>query len=132
MLQCVAVCCSVLQCVAHINQENLKSRSQVSYLRVTSHMCNTNRSYTARIEIGESKVCCSVLQCVAVCCSVLQCVHICATQSTLTQHISTPIILTYEDREIQSVLQCVAVCCSVFQCVAVSYTAHINTNHSDI
>ena len=42
------------------------------------------------------RVCCSVLQCVAVCCSVLQCVAVCC-----------------------SALQCVAVCCSVLQCVAV-------------
>ena len=43
-----------------------------------------------------SRLCCSVVQCVAVCCSVLQCVAVCC-----------------------SVLQCVAVCCSVLQCVAV-------------
>ena len=40
---------------------------------------------------NDSRVCCSVLQCVVVCCSVLQCVC--------------------------SVLQCVAVCCSALQCV---------------
>ena len=36
------------------------------------------------------KLCCSVLECVAVCCSVLQCVAVCC-----------------------SVLQCAGVCCSV-------------------
>jgi len=45
------------------------------------------------------RLCCSVLQCVAVCCSVLQCVAVCCSVS--------------------HVLQCVAVCCSVLQCVAV-------------
>ena len=40
VLQCIAVCCSVLQCIA---------------------------------------VCCSVLQCVVVCCSVLQCVAACCS-----------------------------------------------------
>jgi len=47
LLQCVAVCCSVLQ------------ESQQTYLAVCC-----------------SAVCCSVLQCVAVCCSVLQCVAV--------------------------------------------------------
>ena len=45
VLQCVAVCCSVLQCVA-------------GYMTC----------YTSCLV-----VCCSMLQCVAVCCSVLQC-----------------------------------------------------------
>ena len=44
---CVAVCCSVLQCVTVL---------------CTSHFV---------------LLCCSVLQCVAVCCSVLQCVAVC-------------------------------------------------------
>jgi len=60
LLQCVAVCCSVLQCVLQYGV------------------------YAAHEE--ELDMCCSVLQCVVVCCSVLQ---------------------------------CVAVCCSVLQCVAV-------------
>ena len=46
--------------------------------------------------MNQTRVCCSLLQCVAVCCSVLQCVSVCF-----------------------SVLQCVAACCSVLQCVAV-------------
>jgi len=44
VLQCVAVCCSVLQSLLECNPKS------------------------------EVVVCCSVLQCVAVCCSVLQCV----------------------------------------------------------
>jgi len=47
VLQCVAVCCSVLQCVA---------------FGCVNELCL------------DRLVCCSVLQCVAVCCSVLQCV----------------------------------------------------------
>jgi len=49
VLQCVAVCCSVLQCV------------------VVSHVAHMNID----IYIFAYTVCCSVLQCVAVCCSVL-------------------------------------------------------------
>jgi len=54
-VKCVAVCCSVLQCVAVVDQR-----------RATTHSKDSGASNMA----GE--VCCSVLQCVAVCCSVLQ------------------------------------------------------------
>ena len=50
-MQCVAVCCSVLQCDAIVYD----AFSGV----LTFEKCVA--------------VCCSVLQCVAVCCSVLQC-----------------------------------------------------------
>jgi len=76
-----------------------------------------------------SRVCCSVLQCVAACCSVLQCVAVrcsvlqCCTActrecraATSTWHCS---VLQYV-AVCYSVLQCVAVWCSVLQCVAVS------------
>jgi len=53
-------------------------------------------------------VCCSVLQCVAVCCSVLQCVAVCCSVLQCEM---------YETWEIWD--ECVAVCCSVLQCVAV-------------
>ena len=53
MLQCVAVCCSVLQCVA-------KVMTCMEFFHVYIRA-----------------VCCSVLQCVAVCCSVLKCVAVC-------------------------------------------------------
>ena len=54
MLQCVAVCGSVLQSGASLTCAFLKSTVAV---------------------------CCSVLQCVAVCCSVLQCVAACCRVS---------------------------------------------------
>jgi len=52
------------------------------------------------------RLCCSVLQCVAVCCSVLQCVAVCCS---VLQCVA----------EWCSVLQCVAVCCCVLLCIAV-------------
>jgi len=55
VLQCVAVCCSVLQCV-------------------DCH--NFHHVFTGVPDLCVA-VCCSVLQCVAVCCSVLQCVAVC-------------------------------------------------------
>jgi len=53
VLQCVAVCCSVLQCVAVIQW----SASMHEIIRIAHQVV---------------AVCCSVLQCVAVYCSVLQ------------------------------------------------------------
>jgi len=57
VLQTVAVCCSVLQCVA------LEETFAMGHAYVTGVCCNVLQSVA---------VCCSVLQCVAVCCSVLQ------------------------------------------------------------
>jgi len=53
VLQCVAVCCSVLQ--------------------VSEVLCGSRYHFIFWV------VCCGVLQCVAVCCSVLQCVVMCCS-----------------------------------------------------
>jgi len=79
VVQCVAVCCSVLQCVADIHTH---SASWVLH-------CVADYIHTFT-------VCYSVLPCVAVSCSVLQCVVVPC-----------------------SALQCVAVRCSALQCVTV-------------
>ena len=60
VLQSVAGCCSVLQCVA------------------VRHLCET----TIYQQQGAA-VRCSVLQCVAVCCSALQCVALCHLCETI-------------------------------------------------
>jgi len=57
---CVAVCCSMLQCVLHVCvgfKEDME--------KIVKSVC----AYAAQV-----CMCCSMLQCVAVCCSVLQCV----------------------------------------------------------
>ena len=114
-LQCVAVCCSVLQYVA-----------KCKYCRVASRRHAKSRA--ARIP--------HVLQCVAVCRSVLQYVAVCWRVSTLQRVLSTageskgPCSRTFAVLQCLkqatqsgavcfSVLQCVSVCCSVLQCVAV-------------
>jgi len=61
MLQCVAVCCSLLK----------KTKSSLP-----SH-CVASESIRACCIV--TTVRCSVLQCVAVCCSVLQCVAVCCS-----------------------------------------------------
>jgi len=61
VLPCVAVCCSVLQCVVI---HRFSPQIEVS-LEIVFMMCVA--------------VCCSVLPCVAVCCRVLQCVAVCSS-----------------------------------------------------
>ena len=86
---CVAVCCSVLQCVAYEQKCNARNEN-----------AHTTSVYVA--------VCYSVLRCVAVSCGVLQCV-------AYERHC----IATYNDGHTAGmyvavcygVLQCVAVCC---------------------
>ena len=94
-----AVCCSVLQSVAGCCRV-LQCMYPLPWVSVDTF-------YNARIF-------CSVLQCVAVCCSVLQCVAM-TTQviELLGGQISCELAVCC------SVLQCVAACCSVLQCVAV-------------
>jgi len=60
VLQRVAACCSMLQCV---------------------RICGTNCSTSCGMH-----VCCSVLQCVAMCCSVLQCVAVCCSSNQFGPH----------------------------------------------
>jgi len=98
VLQCVTVCCSVLQSVAVIKHGTAATVFQ--WLRLHKSIQQSefvNGMYCSVLHyVAECvAVCCSVLQRVAVCCSVLQCVAVCC-----------------------SVLQRVAVCCSVLQCVA--------------
>ena len=59
VLQCVAVCYSVLQCYYN----NLHT---FSFFHISRVIC-----------MSESVLCHSVLQCVAVCCGVLQCIAVC-------------------------------------------------------
>jgi len=103
VLQCVAVCSSVVQCVVVI---------LVCYrvLRICGILncrllCVVPEIFRAtgicRVLQGVA-VCCSVLQCVAVYCRALQCVAVCCS------------VLQY-DAVCCSVLQGVAVCCSVLQ-----------------
>jgi len=97
VLQCVAVCCSVLQCVAE-------------------HTPSTN--YWAQPLYVCRSVCCSVLQCVAVCCrthsidKLLSAALLCVSQYVL-QCVAVCCSVCY------NVLQCAAGCCRVLQCVAV-------------
>ena len=97
MLQCVAVCYSVLQCVA---VDACLQLAQVLHLLPLLQCAAAATPVAVSCSVLQcAAVCCSVLQCVASYCSVLQCVAVC-----------------------DSVLQCVAVaavCCSVLQLTSV-------------
>ena len=107
MLQCVAVCCSVLQCVT----------KQSTTTRHTRPVTNLKSSVTHQKSVLQCvAVWCSVLQCVAVCCSVLQCVVV---YCNVLQCVAVCCSVLQSVAECCSVLQCAAVCCSVLRCVAV-------------
>ena len=126
MLQCVAVCCSVLQVVSNL-RTIINSRQKRSNLAViTVLQCVAVRCRALQCVA----VCCSALQCVAVCCSVLQRVAACC--SVLQMHggaVAQSVAGCYRvlkraccnmsqrNAVCYHVWQRVAVYCSVMQCV---------------
>jgi len=103
VLQCVAVCCSVLRCVA-AEYEDTASSSAAFMAHISVLQCVA--------------VCCRVLLCIAVCCSVLQSVAA-EYEVIICCRLGTP-------RSVccvcHSVLQGIEVCCRELQCVAVRCT----------
>jgi len=103
-LQCVAVCCSVLQCVA------VPCVAVCGSVQCVAVCCSVFQCVAASCSaLQYVAVCCRVLPCVALCGSVRQCVAMCC-----------------------SVLQCVAVCRSVSQCVAVYHSVLQPSYHSSL
>jgi len=96
-LQCVAVCCSVWQCVLHVNL-----RRDIAVAVIIVVWCRALQCVA---------VCCSVLQCVAVYCRLLQCVAVYIAHEPQTRYCRC----SHHCCTVQSV----AVCCSVLQTVAV-------------
>jgi len=94
VLQCIAACCSVLQCVATWVSVNC---SALHYAAGSQSVWSPSLNHVIGV-LQCVAVCCSVLQCVAVCCSVLQRVH-------SYNHI-------FSINGVIGVLQCAAVCCS--------------------
>ena len=89
LLQCVAVCCSVLQGV-------------MQYCRVILLHLFSTVQFRQRYCVAE---CCRVLPCVAECCRVVQCGVVCDALLQVTP-VSTAVVRC-------RVLQSVAVCCRV-------------------
>ena len=96
VLQCVAVCCSWLQCTPP-----------------AAHLCSHS---STSVNAVQSAVGCRALQCAAVWCRVLQCVAVCRS-------VSQCVVVCCSVLQCVAVgcsgLQWVAACCSVLQCVAV-------------
>jgi len=99
----VAVCCSVLQCVA-------VCCSVCSVMRCVAVCCSALQC------VAVCAVCCSVLQNVAECCRVLQSVAVCCSVLQQGNHTHPRLILSRMRA---------AVCCSVWQCVAVCCVLHM-------
>jgi len=115
VVQCVAVCYSVLQCVTVF----------CSVLQQNFYIIIWNPTWwSITITLGSiphnslEKVCCSVLQCVAVCWSALQCAAVC--------YIFLIVHKSSSHNSLESVccsmLQYVAVCCGMLQCGAVWFS----------
>jgi len=97
-VQCVAVCCIVLQCIVGSSRWILDFSTAVRCFAVCCSAMQCVAEYCGICSLKSSWIwdLRTAVHCVAMFCSVLQCVAVCC-----------------------SVLQCFAVCCSVFQCVAV-------------
>jgi len=110
VLQCVAVCCSVLQCVT------TKSKRLSGWYVFVAVYCNFVEgccsAWWQKIRGYLASTC--ALQCVVVCCSVLQCV------ATRSRRLSGQFVC---GADCCCMLHCVAVCgamcCGVWQSVAV-------------
>jgi len=131
LIQCVAVCCSVLQCVAYVAV--CCSVLQRVAVYCSFDECNASAAAASSssfniINISDT-MCCSVLQCIAVCCSMLQYVAALRlpTLSTLLIHVCVG-VYGCDVRLYLCVCVCVctastaaasSLCCSVLQYVAV-------------
>jgi len=137
VVQCVALCCSVVQCVdvagcntlqhtaTHCN--TLRHAVCCSVLQCVAMLQGATGAISASNNGVHNKVtsavCCSVLQRVAVCCSVLQCAAVCCNVlvcvAVCHRHNQRLYPRRWHRSHASTMLQCVAVCCSVLQCVAV-------------
>jgi len=100
MLQCAAVCCSVLQCIGWGGGDD-------------------SALLAARMKtMGTSAVCCSVLQCVSMSCSEMLAAHTNSTGKARSFSAGDSCEQVWGSVVAVS-LQYVAVCCSVLHCVAV-------------
>jgi len=90
-------------CHTYVN-ESCHTHDEIVFRERMGHVTRMNKSYIYMIPCAivtvhcNRRMCCSVLQCVAVCCSAVRCVAVCC-----------------------SALQCAAVCSSVLQYVAMCY-----------
>ena len=130
VLQCVAVCCAVFQCLP-VPTATLSKGICCSVLQCVAVCCSVSHCITVSScsdsNIVAQGMCCSVLQCVAVCCSMslfwlLQHHHsrhvaVCCSVLAVCCSVSLFRLLQHHDSR-----SCVAVCCAVLRCVTVCYS----------
>ena len=110
VVQCVSVCCSVLQIVRRVCVRFVFLHYLFVFLHYLFACCNV----CAAIR-------CSVLQCVAVCCSVLQCIA--DRQEDLRRvRILAFFLCVLQESVLQVCCSVLQVFCSVLYCVAVCYS----------
>jgi len=109
VLQCVAVCCSVLQCDTNVNESCHRLRIVDVHGSVDSDCVAVCCDCVA--------VCCDVSQYVSLTCIVLQCVAVCCSVLQMRMSHVTQ-ISSWMCTAKRSVLQCVAMCCNCERCVA--------------
>jgi len=147
-LQCVAVCCSVLHCVAKISSTIFvycKFNIELPFESICICLCifvcmlvcvcvcvgmSADSAAATWLRASAATNCansCSVMQRAAVCCSALQCVAVCLkfvnTMSKIHKY--------NDDRADSFEFPCVTVCCSVSQCVAVRCSVYQIRKYND-
>jgi len=136
LMQCLAMCCSVLQCVAvyykcvcgpadaWISQVTHRSHIWISVDTRMNVWSNTCKWAPKHVWMRRVAVCCNELQCVAVCYKYLSGrAYACISQVAHVNDLCDPRMNVWSST-LKSVLlhvrmRRVAVCCSVLQCVAV-------------
>ena len=83
-MQCVALCCTVLQCTHELKE------LEICVLQCVAVCCSVLQYVAVHTQTQGARdlcvaVCCSVSQCVAVCCSELQCAAVCCVCSSETE-----------------------------------------------
>ena len=133
VLQCVVVCCSLLQCVATHDQGYFQCQYLLQCVALCRTMlqcfavCCSVKGLTTKSTCS-ANICCSVLQCVVVCCSVLQCVAVCRDSRSRVTAVPIPRAII----KLSSISNCVWYANSAFppQSVTCTHThTHTLTRH---
>jgi len=115
VVQCFAMCCSVLRCVAVCCGVMQFGRVKRDSRSLIYPVC---------------AVCCSVLQCVAVYCSVLQCAAVRCNMGV--SNVTATLAYTQCVAMCYNVLQCVAACCDVWQYGHIKRVSHSLIYHPSL
>jgi len=113
VLQCVAVCCSVLQCVAVLFEANATHRN--SMVQRVAVCYSVLQCVAVCFSVFQCVAPCLRLECVGVCWSVLQCFTVCCSVLQFVRRHMCQILFLICCNKYVTVLQCVAARGSVSQ-----------------